>query len=45
MYREVDLRATIRAGGNQCFGGRHKHVLFVTASTSVYSVALNRRGC
>lgn len=29
---------------NVCFGGRHKHVLFITASTSVYSVALNRRG-
>ncbi|HBF32206.1 SMP-30/gluconolactonase/LRE family protein [Rhizobium sp.] len=29
---------------NVCFGGRHGHVLFITASTSVYSVALNRRG-
>lgn len=29
---------------NVCFGGRHRHVLFITASTSVYSVALNRRG-
>ena len=29
---------------NVCFGGRHKHVLFITASTSVYSIALNRRG-
>ncbi|WP_431324214.1 SMP-30/gluconolactonase/LRE family protein [Rhizobium sp. YTU87027] len=29
---------------NVCFGGRYKHVLFITASTSVYSVALNRRG-
>ncbi|MDO1583320.1 SMP-30/gluconolactonase/LRE family protein [Rhizobium oryzicola] len=30
---------------NVCFGGRHKHVLFITASKSVYSIALNRRGC
>lgn len=30
---------------NVCFGGRNGHVLFITASTSVYSVALNRRGC
>jgi gluconolactonase len=29
---------------NVCFGGRNGHVLFITASTSVYSVALNRRG-
>ena len=29
---------------NLCFGGRSKHVLFITASTSIYSVALNRRG-
>ncbi|MDQ0455832.1 SMP-30/gluconolactonase/LRE family protein [Rhizobium paknamense] len=29
---------------NVCFGGRYGHVLFITASTSVYSVALNRRG-
>lgn len=29
---------------NLCFGGRNGHVLFITASTSVYSVALNRRG-
>ncbi len=30
---------------NVCFGGRHKHVLFITATKSVYSIALNRRGC
>ncbi|MEM8849078.1 MAG: SMP-30/gluconolactonase/LRE family protein [Pseudomonadota bacterium] len=29
---------------NVCFGGRAKHVLYITATTSVYSVALNRRG-
>ncbi len=29
---------------NVCFGGRAKHQLFITASTSVYSVTLNRRG-
>jgi len=30
---------------NLCFGGRAKHRLFITATTSVYSVILNRRGC
>ena len=29
---------------NVCFGGRSRHVLFITASTSVYSVALTVRG-
>lgn len=29
---------------NVCFGGRAKHVLYITATTSVYSVALTRRG-
>ena len=29
---------------NVCFGGRAKHRLFVTATTSVYSVVLNREG-
>ena len=29
---------------NLCFGGRAKHRLFITATTSVYSVILNRRG-
>ena len=29
---------------NLCFGGRSGHVLFITASTSVYSVALTVRG-
>jgi gluconolactonase len=29
---------------NVCFGGRAKHVLFITATTSVYSVVLNRIG-
>ena len=29
---------------NLCFGGRGKHVLYITATTSVYSVALNRSG-
>ena len=29
---------------NVCFGGRAKHQLFITASTSVYSVILNRSG-
>jgi gluconolactonase len=29
---------------NLCFGGRAKHRLFITATTSVYSIILNRRG-
>ncbi|MEM9796342.1 MAG: SMP-30/gluconolactonase/LRE family protein [Pseudomonadota bacterium] len=29
---------------NVCFGGRLKHVLYITATTSLYSIALNRRG-
>ncbi len=29
---------------NVCFGGRSRHVLFITATTSIYSIALNRRG-
>ncbi|RLJ36175.1 gluconolactonase [Litoreibacter meonggei] len=29
---------------NVCFGGRAKHQLFITATTSVYSVSLNRTG-
>ena len=29
---------------NVCFGGRAKHQLFMTATTSVYSVILNRKG-
>lgn len=29
---------------NVCFGGRAKHVLFMTATTSVYALALNRTG-
>jgi gluconolactonase len=29
---------------NLCFGGRAKHRLFITATTSVYSVILNRNG-
>lgn len=29
---------------NVCFGGRGKHVLFITATTSLYSIALNRQG-
>ncbi|MEM7488861.1 MAG: SMP-30/gluconolactonase/LRE family protein [Pseudomonadota bacterium] len=29
---------------NVCFGGRSKHVLYMTGTTSLYSVALNRRG-
>jgi gluconolactonase len=29
---------------NLCFGGRVKHQLFITATTSVYTVTLNRRG-
>ncbi len=29
---------------NICFGGRAKHQLFITATTSLYSVILNRRG-
>lgn len=29
---------------NVCFGGRGKHRLFITATTSVYSIALNREG-
>lgn len=29
---------------NVCFGGRAKHQLFITATTSVYAVTLNRNG-
>lgn len=29
---------------NLCFGGRAKHILFMTATTSVYTVVLNRQG-
>ncbi len=29
---------------NVCFGGRHGSTLFITATTSVYSIALNREG-
>ena len=29
---------------NICFGGRAKHRLFITATTSVYSIILNRKG-
>lgn len=29
---------------NVCFGGRGKHRLFITATTSLYAVALNRSG-
>ncbi len=29
---------------NICFGGRAKHRLFITATTSIYAVILNRRG-
>ncbi len=29
---------------NLCFGGRAKHRLFITATTGVYSVVLNRKG-
>ena len=30
---------------NICFGGRAKHQLFITATTSVYTIRLNRQGC
>lgn len=29
---------------NVCFGGRGKHVLYITATTSLYAIALNRQG-
>ena len=29
---------------NLCFGGRERHRLFITATTSLYVVALNRNG-
>ena len=29
---------------NVCFGGRAKHQLFITATTSVYAIILNRQG-
>ncbi|MEQ8739649.1 MAG: SMP-30/gluconolactonase/LRE family protein, partial [Hoeflea sp.] len=29
---------------NICFGGRAKHQLFITATTSIYSITLNRNG-
>ncbi|MEM7237358.1 MAG: SMP-30/gluconolactonase/LRE family protein [Pseudomonadota bacterium] len=30
---------------NICFGGRNQHRLFITATTSLYAVSLNRCGC
>ena len=30
---------------NICFGGRENHQLFITATSSVYMVSLNRSGC
>lgn len=32
------------AVSNLCFGGRAKHRLFITATTSLYSIVLNRKG-
>ena len=29
---------------NLCFGGRAKHQLYITATTSLYRITLNRRG-
>lgn len=29
---------------NLCFGGRAKHQLFITATTSIYTITLNRQG-
>ena len=29
---------------NVCFGGRRKHQLFITATTSIYGISLNRSG-
>jgi len=29
---------------NVCFGGRAKHQLFITATTGIYAVTLNRKG-
>ena len=29
---------------NICFGGRHRHRLFITATTSIYAVSLAIRG-
>lgn len=29
---------------NVCFGGRQKHLLFMTATSSVYTISLNRQG-
>ena len=29
---------------NICFGGRGKHRLFITATTSLYAISLNRSG-
>ncbi|MBB4008766.1 SMP-30/gluconolactonase/LRE family protein [Allorhizobium taibaishanense] len=29
---------------NLCFGGRGKHRLFITATTSIYAISLNRKG-
>jgi gluconolactonase len=29
---------------NICFGGRAKHQLFITATTSLYAIKLNRSG-
>ena len=30
---------------NVCFGGRAKHQLFITATSSIYAISLNRQGC
>ena len=30
---------------NLCFGGLHRNRLFMTASTSVYSLFVNTQGC
>jgi gluconolactonase len=29
---------------NICFGGRAKHQLYITATTSLYAITLNRHG-
>lgn len=42
-----DLLGKIRVPevvSNLCFGGRSKHQLFITASTSIYAIRLHRRG-
>lgn len=41
LLGKIHLPETV---SNVCFGGRNHHILFITASTGLYAIALNRRG-